>query len=360
MSDKLFVSRLAACLLLLGPAVTSSARQAQTAPAPGPAREREGQDLIKIYSQEVHLPVVAYDDRERFDPTLAADDMLVLEDGVPQPVRSVRRVPASVLLVLDLGGQTAALRSATAREAALTLIKTLPDGDRLAIIQNSGPVELLQDWTTDTEGAARRLLTKFFSGRRSRLSECLALAGATLGGQPVGSTHVVIFTDGLEAQTRDEIRSEPIRGEALKNLIATQASVHVFGFAALVNDFVKERNSPVSVGGSGNAVKVVIDTDMEMRRWFRNYGRATAQRGEELAALAEKTGGRLLLPSSAGEFVNLAEKVSKDIGAQYVVTYKPQRPLGGAGGERRRVDVHSRRLGLQLFSLRRYITTSAT
>lgn len=56
---------------------------------------REEQETVKVYTEEVRLPVVAYNDRERFDPTLAADDVLMLEDGVPQHVRSVRRVPAT-------------------------------------------------------------------------------------------------------------------------------------------------------------------------------------------------------------------------------------------------------------------------
>src|SRR5215208_6245070 len=105
---------------------------------------REEQEPVKVYTEEVRLPVVAYDERERFDPTLAADDVLVLEDGVPQRVRSVRRVPANLLLVFDLGGQVSATRAVNAtREAALRLASGLREGDSVAVIQNGGRVELL-------------------------------------------------------------------------------------------------------------------------------------------------------------------------------------------------------------------------
>jgi len=327
------------------------AQQSATTPA------QEEQEPVKVYTQEVRLPVVAYDEKERFDPTLSTDDVLVLEDGVPQIVKSVRRVPASVLLVLDMGSQVAGTHdSATVREASLRIIAALREGDRLAVVQNSGRrVELLQDWTTDLDAAARRIKTGFFSGDRSRLSECVATAAAKLSEQPVGNTHAIVFTDGIESQTKDSIRAEEIPKEALRRLTATQASVHVFGFAALVKEFVKYRNNPVSVGGTGRTVRVVIDTDQQMRNWFKNYARAMKQREEQLRALASETGGRVLLPADSGEIISLSEKVARDIGAQYVVTYSPKRPFDSGVTERRKAEARSRRVGLQLFSLREVV-----
>ena len=322
---------------------------------------REEQEPIEIFTQEVRLPVVAYDEYERFDPTLAPDDILVLEDGVPQQVKSVRRVPANILLVFDMSSQVTATRNSnTTREAALRLVDVLRAGDQLAIIQNSNRVELLQKWTTDRDAVRQVLKTKLFSGNRSRLSECLLLAASTLKGQPVGNTHIIILADGLEAQTKNEIRTGAISEEARRNLVATQASVHIFSFAALVEAAVKDRNNPVSFGGAGNTVSVIVDTDLEMRKWFKNYARAMKQREERLVALAQETGGRILLPTSGEEVIKQAEKVARDIGAQYVVTYAPKRPFTPLASqeERRRVDVFPRRIGLKLLTLRSYVTTA--
>jgi VWFA-related protein len=325
------------------PAITP-AQSATPAPTATPANDE--QEPVKVYTQEVRLPVVAYDDHERFDPTLSTDDVLVLEDGVPQTVKSVRRVPANILLVLDMGSQVAGTRdSATVREASLRIISALREGDRLAIIQNAGRhVELLQDWTTDRAAASHAVKMKFFSGSRSRLAECISMAAAKLSEQPVGDTHAIIFTDGIESQSRDSIRADEIPKEALQKLTATQASVHVFGFAALVKDFVRNR-------GSGGG----IDLDFEMRRWFKNYARATKQREQQLQALAREAGGRVLLPSTSEEIISLSEKVARDIGAQYVVTYSPKRPFDSATGERRKAEALSRKIGLQLFSLREVV-----
>ena len=353
MNDRILTASLA-LILNLAAACACAAQQptpANTttqsiAPAPTATPAQDEQEPVKVYTQEVRLPVVAYDDHERFDPTLSTDDVLVLEDGVPQTVKSVRRVPANILLVLDMGSQVAGTRdSATVREASLRIISALREGDRLAVIQNSGRrVELLQDWTADRDAATRLIKTKFFSGSRSRLAECISMAAAKLAEQPVGDTHAIVFTDGIESQSRDSIRADEIPKEALQKLTATQASVHVFGFAALVKNFVRNR-------GSGGG----IDMDFEMRRWFKNYARATKQREEQLQTLARETGGRVLLPSTSEEIISLAEKVARDIGAQYVVTYSPKRPFDSATGERRKAVALSRKIGLQLFSLREVV-----
>jgi hypothetical protein len=290
-------ARLALILLLFAAVVPCAAQEP-------PAREE--QEPVKVYTEEVRLPVVAYDERERFDPTLAADDVLVLEDGVPQRVRSVRRVPANMLLVFDMGGQVTATRAANATaDAALRLLDGLSEGDRVAFVHNSGrAAEVLQDWTEDLAAARSVLKTKLlcgncsrpsvFSAKRSRLSECLALAGAKLKERPVGNTHVVVFTDGLEAQSKDEIRADEIAKDAVRGLLASQASVHVFCFVSLVEKAVNYRNNPVSIGGTTNSVRVVIDTDFEMRRWFQNYALATKRREAQLAELAREAGGRVL------------------------------------------------------------------
>jgi hypothetical protein len=265
-------------------------------------------------------------------------------------------VPASILLVLDMANQAVGVRdSETVREASLRIVSALREGDRFAIIQNAGRrVELLLDWTTDRAAVEHAIKTKYFSGNRSRLAECLDAAALKLKEQPVGDTHAIIFTSGLESQSRDSIRAEEIPKDALQRLTETQASVHVFGFAAIVQDFVKGRPI-VGVGGTGRAVRLTVDVDFEMRRWFKNYARATKQREQQLQALARETGGRVLLPNTSEEIISLSEKVARDIGAQYVVTYSPRRPFDTSKGERRRAEALSRRVGLQLFSLREVI-----
>src|SRR2546428_435672 len=115
--------------------IRSQACVAQTAapvPSPPPPPPAQQQERIKIYTEEVLLPVVATDSSGRFDPTLEADDLLILEDGVPQTIRSVRRIPASVLLLLDTGGaRNPAMRTNATRDLSVRLVSQLRSGDQV-------------------------------------------------------------------------------------------------------------------------------------------------------------------------------------------------------------------------------------
>lgn len=344
MTKKLWRLRLFSAALLAAAPVLCPARQQQVSRPPErqtPA-EREDQAPVKVFTEEVILPIVAYDAKGRFDPTLEADDILVLEDGTPQQVRSVRRVPASILLVFDMGGQMAATRSMnTSRDIALKLTSKLREGDQVAVIQNSTRVELLADWTADADGVARVLKTKLFSSRRSRLSLCLEAAAAKLRDRPVGNSHLFVFTDGLEAQGE-----QGAFDAALKRIVSTQATAHVMAYSALARQAIKARN--------GN----LFDLDFEMKRTRRRYAEETKRNDERLAALVREMGGRLFVPASDEEAFEQADEAAREIGAQYVVTYAPKRPFA-AGGERRRVSVSSRRVGLQLVAMRGYVAPPA-
>src|SRR5207244_3269301 len=60
------------------------------------------------------------------------------------------------------------------------------------------------------------------------------------------------------------------------------------------------------------------------------------------------------------QMVSEANAVARDIGAEYVITYRPKRPLAAAEpGEYRRIQVTSRRVGLSLRSRRGYVVSPA-
>src|SRR5882672_8453704 len=65
------------------------------APSPTPTPFPEDPEKIRVTTEEVRIPVFATDDFGNSDASIEADEILVLEDGVPQEVRSVQRLPGS-------------------------------------------------------------------------------------------------------------------------------------------------------------------------------------------------------------------------------------------------------------------------
>jgi VWFA-related protein len=369
-------------LLLLLPAAKSYAqdkRQPKPKPSPTPKVEpkSEDQEPVRVFTEEVRLPVSAMDQYGHYDPTLEIDDVLVLEDGEPQKIRSVRHIPANVLFILDTGGDGNGLgglskKTSTTRAVALKVISRLPEGDRIAVMQSSNQAELLQSWTDDVDEVTRTLTWKMFAGKRSRLFETMTRAAQLLSDQPEGSRHVILVTDGVETPG-----GKVSLDDALKQLLGVRATVHVISYTAFVRQKTDQHNvkivtkdNPISgdpvitndptlppgTNRGGPTFGVGITFDPAMRRVRKAYEAETKKSERWLATLAEETGGRIFLPKSTDEMIDEGEEVAREIGAEYVVTYRPTRPLAGAKpGEYRKVAVVSRRVGLHLRSRRGYI-----
>lgn len=344
----------------------------QSSPSPSPSPD----ETEKIFTEEVRLPVMAFDAYGHYDPTLELDDVLVLEDGVAQQIRSVRHIPANVLFVLDTGGDSIGMggmskKTSLTRDVASQLVMRLDDGASIAVMQSGNATQMLQPWTTDKSVVLKTLKSKLISAKRSRISEAIANAGLQLKNCPEGSRHVVMITDGV-----DSPGSKVDRAEAMKNLIAARATVHVISYT----EFVRQRdpdipksvtigqrppssdpitaNDPTLPPGATRSPSfgVSVRFDPAMKRMRKAYEAEVKKSQEALKNIAEETGGRMMLPLNAQEMLAEANEVARAIGAEYVVTYRPKRPLAEAKpGEYRRIEVASRRVGLSLQSRRGYV-----
>ena len=330
-----------------------------------------------MFTEEVRLPVIATDTYGHYDPTLEINDVLVLEDGQPQQIRSIQHLPANVLLLLDTGNELGLKNTNLTREVAMRIIATLNAGNRIAIMQFATRAELLQSWTTDRAALAKVLKTKLNSGKNSRLANAIAAASDQFKDTPAGTRHIVLITDGVEAPG-----GRLTMASALKQLNSIQISVHIVSYTVLERQALQTQTKVIR-GGDGvqrdanpasnpvaNGDPTLppgmtrtpsfrvgsIDTDAAMRRKRKEYERATRESEKQLVALAEESGGRILIPDSTESLLSQAESISRDIGSQYVITYRPTRPLAEARpGEYRKVEVASRRVGLYLRSRQGYV-----
>jgi len=364
-------------LIFLVSSVHLSAQTAKPSPTPTPELKVETQDQVRVFTEEVRLPVLATDAQGHYDPALEIDDVLVLEDGMPQTVRSVRHIPASVLLILDTGGDANGLsglskKTSITKAVALKIIGRLREGDRIAVLQSSDRAEVLQPWTDDVDQVVHVLTTKLFAGNRSRIFETMIRAAQMLAEQPEGSRHVVLVTDGVETPG-----GKVSLDQALKQVLAVRATVHVISYTTFVRQKSDQhdvklatKNNPIAhdpviandpalppgVNRGGPTFGVGITFDPAMRRVRKAYEADTKKSERWLTGLAEETGGRIFLPKSTDEMIAQSEEVAREIGAEYVVTYRPKRPLAEARpGEYRKIEVASRRVGLYLRSRRGHI-----
>ena len=367
--------RLTLAFLFLAVVFTYTSAQSPK-PSPTPPVDKDQEPPVRVFTEEVRLPIIALDAYGHYDPTLELDDVLVLEDGVAQPLRSLRHIPANVLFVLDTGGDFTGLgglqkSTSLTRQVASELVSKLQTGTSIAVMQSGNSAEMLQPWTTDKEAVLKTLKTKLISTKRSRISEALVNASQQLKDRPEGSRHVVLITDGV-----DSPGGKVDRGEAIRKLIAARATVHVISYTQFVRQKSDDKNSKLSTGQRPIANDPIASTDPTlppgttrshtfgvgirfdpaMRRQRKAYEAELKKSEQALQNVAEETGGKWELPLNADEMLAQANDVARAIGAEYVVTYRPTRPLAVAKpGEYRRIEVASRRVGLNLQARRGYV-----
>ena len=361
---------------LFAVAATQISSQEPAKPQPSPSPSPTPEDSVRVFTEEVRLPVMAFDSYGHYDPTLELDDVLVLEDGVAQQIRSVRHVPANVLFVLDTGGESSGLgglskKTSLTRDVAAQLVNRLENGASIAVMQSGNAAEMLQPWTTDKSVVQRTLKNKLVSTKRSRISEAIANAGMQLKDRPEGSRHVVLITDGV-----DTPGSKVDRADALNKLTAARATIHIISYTAFVRQKSEAKSAAVTAGQRPTSSDPITATDPTlppgttrqpsfgvgirfdpaMKRLRKAYEAEVKKSQEALKAIADETGGQMLLPLNRDEMLAEANEVARAIGAEYVVTYRPKRPLADAQpGEYRRIQVASRRVGLSLQSRRGYV-----
>ena len=191
--------------------------------------------------------------------------------------------------------------------------------------------------------------------------------------RPEGSRHVVLVTDGVETAG---VKAD--RAKAIKQLIDARTTVHIISYTEFVRQRNPKKKSDIQAGmrptndpitatdptlAPGQTRQpsfgVSITFDPAMRRQRKAYEDDIKKSQQRLSALAQETGGTIFLPRNSEEMMSQATAVAKEIGAEYVITYRPTRPLATARpGEYRRIEVASRRVGLSLRSRRGYVANT--
>ena len=165
----------------------------------------------------------------------------------------------------------------------------------------------------------------------------------------------------------------------MRKLMAARATVHVISYTQFVKQKNDKSSSPVVTGQRPPSSDPITATDPTlppgttrspsfgvgirfdpaMTRRRKAYEAELKKSEQALKSVAEETGGRWMLPINSQEMLAEANEVARAITAEYVVTYRPKRPLAEAQpGEYRRIEVASRRVGLSPQSRRGYIVPS--
>jgi len=274
----------------------------------------EGDDVIRVKTEEVLLPVSVRDETGGSVENLGQERFIVFDNGVRQEIVSFnrQRVPANIVLLLDASSSVFS-QMRFIRAAAKRFIEGLLKEDKVCVMQFSDRVELLQDWSpaTDQKQLAKALDWRYHPGLRTTFYDGLYLAAEEQLRKVEGRRIVILLTDGLD--TAEYKRAS--YADAFNAVRRAEASVYVVSLTASLRAQLEDKAGKTKLG-----------------RLFGGYDRQEVARylslidGSEqlLAKLATQTGGRIFLPLKDADLLPAYQAIAQELRTQYILTYRPK------------------------------------
>ena len=266
----------------------------KASPTPPPAVDQD-QETVPIFIRRVRLPITVIDKKGQFVPGLTKDDFLVLEDRVPQQIETFsddlgQASPLYIAVLMDTSPSTAG-KLRFEQESAMNFIQTVvrPRRDRVLFATFDHEINLRQDFTDKLDLLDKAVFSVKKTGNQTALFDAIwQFCDEKMRSAP-GRRVLVVITDGEDTFSRADLRDAidiAQRTETTLFAISTKA-----GFTG-------------TVGG------------VEM-------GQVKDRKDRELTTLAEETGGTAFFTGDMLSLERSFTKISKELRAQYLVTYKP-------------------------------------
>lgn len=264
-------------------------------------------DVIRVESDITNLPFTVMDKQRRFITTLRAEDVRVLEDGVPQTLFTFQREtdrPLAIAFLIDVSGsqqETLPEEKAAARLFIENVVKS--NRDHVAIVPFTGLAYLEQDLTRDVLSVYSVLQrieiavpTYLGSGRplmgiptgpglpappelgTTAIWDAVALTSSKVLSKATGLRRraIILLSDGLDTTSRLSPK------EAVNSALAAETVVYSIGI--------------------GDSKREGVD------------------RGP-LREIAERTGGRAFFPNKKFDLNSAFAEIERELRTQYLIAY---------------------------------------
>jgi Ca-activated chloride channel homolog len=275
------------------------------------------------------IPVTVRDADGRLVSDLTRKDFRVFEDNRLQPLSdlALRQVPVDVVLMVD-ASSSVANNLDDFRSAAKGFAARLADDDRISLIKFDDRVELLQDWTK-SRFQLQRALNRVEPGMFTRFNDALMLTSKEQFG-PVTKTRraVIVLSDGI-----DSGRGTATLEAALQALLRAQVAVYIVSNTE-ISRANKRAELDQLLGGADSSVRFNQLRIEDLREGLRVLDRSE----ENLAQLAQATGGRLYKPTTFDALDSTYAEVADELRHQYAIYYTPLNKARDGGFRQVRVE----------------------
>jgi Ca-activated chloride channel homolog len=282
-------------MLCIAPLMLCGAVNAQQPrPSPTPPADQDPEQ-IRIPIRRVRLPITVVDKKGNFVPGLTKNDFFVFEDKVAQQIETFsddlgEALPLYVAVLMDTSPSTAG-KLKFEQESAMNFIQTVvrPRRDRVLFATFDHEINLRQDFTDKLDLLNRAVSNIKQTGNQTALFDAVWQFCDEKLRSAAGRRVLVVITDGEDTFSRANLR------DAIDIAQRTETTIYAISTKA----------------GFLSAVPGV------------EAGQVKDRKDRELVTLAEETGGTAFFTGDMLTLERSFSKISKELRAQYLVTYKP-------------------------------------
>ena len=250
----------------------------------------------------ISLSVSVLDNKGRFIPNVPRGNFRVLEDNVPQQIKTfeVGEAPMTVCLVIEFSNLFQSVWSETWYQtltAAYGFLGTLKPEDYVAIVAYDLRPEMLSDFSTNKQqalDAMKRLSFPAYS--ESNLFDALTDTADRMSGIE-GRKSIVLISSGIDTFSKQTL------DKARKSLQNSGVPIYAIGLMQALR-----------IMAEGRGMSAIATLDF-------------LQADNQLKTFAKETGGQAYFPRFYGEFPSIFRSIAEALRGQYALTYQPASPV---------------------------------
>lgn len=326
-----------------GPPVLGGAQNSQSSTESSAEPTIGDDDVIRVETNLVTMPVSVLDRDGRFISGLGQQDFQIFENGTPQKVEYFQSVeqPFTVILLLDVSPSTQ-FRMDEIQRAAMAFVDNLRPADRVMVMSFDEYIHVLSPVTNNRYELKEAIQQAAFGDGTSLYDAVDDVIRRRLSGIQ-GRKAVVLFTDGVDTTSRRAtIESTTAAAEELDALfypIRFDTSSDLSGGTG----YPAPRRQTRRVTMADILGAIITGGNVQVGSGAPGGGsRAEYERGRQyLLALAQKTGGREFEADSIYNLQAAFAGIAEELRRQYTLGYYPDKV--GTVGERRQIKIRVHR-----------------
>jgi VWFA-related protein len=286
-----------------GPIIVKKKKESAEPPPAAPAEPKVKNPNNETYSLRVDVPIVnldanvILDKTHQFVPGLKPANFLVLEDGVPQTITSIRttQTPITAVMLLEFAANSYYFIR-DMQNASYTFFQSLRPDDYVAVITYDLKTHILNDFTNNKSLVAQSLQSLTIPGFSD--TDVFDALYETLDrtSRIEGRKYIILIGTGRDTFSKLTLDKILAKVKATPNV-----TIFTIGTGAFLNEMMSGR------GGMGAGMQEL------------NYLQAQNQ----LKTFASMTGGLSFSPIFEGELPDIFATINNSIRNQYVLTYRP-------------------------------------